>query len=382
MREGPVRRLIYDQTCATERPAAEAARCRTQPSASSSTAGLRGCGDCGEKFCVAVLPKETEFGRKREIDQSNCNKDAPAPAASARASQIHGGALKKCKGSGKQISPHCRNLSSPPTSQPWASSSRHRRHRRRRSALIGMAAHLEKGATVLDQTGLVQKGGAASAICASRYRRQPRGAHRCGQADRARLRHGRRRRLLGAIEDPRRPLTRGAEHLRGDARHVHDLSRHGVSGAADSGRGEDRARRPGARARRRDRAGQRTARRFDREQPVHARLRLAERLGSAESRRADARDRAQRRRGRNEQDRVQLGPPCGARHRAGARSCARQCAGKNRRDSCARTRRFAPQRDARRRCGAPRRVPHRLPGRGICREVQDADRQGPQRRAG
>ncbi len=35
-----------------------------------------GCGDCGKQSnCVAIVPVETDLGRKRAIDQSACNKD-------------------------------------------------------------------------------------------------------------------------------------------------------------------------------------------------------------------------------------------------------------------------------------------------------------------
>jgi indolepyruvate ferredoxin oxidoreductase len=128
-----------------------------------------GCGDCGQKsFCVSVLPKETEFGRKREIDQSNCNKDYSCVNGFCPSFvTVHGGQPRK--GSKRDASTLLDNLPAPTIrgtlEQPWniLITGVGGTGVVTIGALLGMAGHLEgKGATVLDQTGLAQKGGAVT----------------------------------------------------------------------------------------------------------------------------------------------------------------------------------------------------------------------------
>ncbi len=194
LRETPgVTALIYDQTCATEkRRRRKRGRMPDPPKrAFINSLVCEGCGDCGEQsFCVSVLPKETEYGRKREIDQSNCNKDFSCVKGFCPSFvTVHGGGVRKRKG---QDAPDCAALPMPAfasdLAEPWniLVTGIGGTGVVTIGALLGMAAHLEgKGGTVLDQTGLAQKGGAVT--CHIRIARDPADIHAvriaAGEAD-------------------------------------------------------------------------------------------------------------------------------------------------------------------------------------------------------
>ena len=161
--------LIYDQTCAAEKRRRRKRGTFPDPDKRVIINELvcEGCGDCGVKSnCVSVQPLETEFGRKRTIDQSSCNKDYSCVKGFCPSFvTVHGAKLKK--GSGADLdAPTCRRCPSPMlpkidqtyniivtgvggTGIVTI------------GGILGMAAHLEgKGVGVIDMAGLAQKGGA------------------------------------------------------------------------------------------------------------------------------------------------------------------------------------------------------------------------------
>ncbi len=325
--------LIYDQTCATEKRRRRKRGKLPDPAKRVVVNSLvcEGCGDCGAKsFCVSVLPKETEFGRKREIDQSNCNKDYSCVEGFCPSFvTVHGGKPRK----GKKVSAAERlaNLPAPTVrgdlSRPWniLITGVGGTGVVTIGALLGMAGHLEgKGASVLDQTGLAQKGGAVTTHV--RIARCPDDIHAvriaAGEADLvlgcdmvvvndywalSKIRAGRSTVVLNTYAAMPGTFTTRP-----------DLQFPG---------GAHRAGRRSAAADRRHPAGHRAHGRRHRRQPVHAGLRLAAGLGTAFAGCADARDRTQRRGGRDEQDRVRLGPAGGGgprRRRRGRRHRAQR----------------------------------------------------------
>jgi indolepyruvate ferredoxin oxidoreductase len=160
--------LIYDQTCAAEKRRRRKRGTFPDPDKRVVINDLvcEGCGDCGVKSnCVSVQPLETEWGRKRTIDQSGCNKDYSCVNGFCPSFvTVHGAKLKK----GESIAepPHWTALPEPALpklNHPYSIivTGIGGSGVVTIGGILGMAAHLEgKGVGVIDMAGLAQKGGA------------------------------------------------------------------------------------------------------------------------------------------------------------------------------------------------------------------------------
>jgi indolepyruvate ferredoxin oxidoreductase len=160
--------LIYDQTCAAEKRRRRKRGSFPDPDKRVFINDLvcEGCGDCGVKSnCVSVQPLTTEWGRKRAIDQSSCNKDYSCIRGFCPSFvTVHGAKLKKGEGVVAPADwPALPAPSVPLINHPYSIivTGIGGTGIVTIGAIVGMAAHLEgKGAGVIDMAGLAQKGGA------------------------------------------------------------------------------------------------------------------------------------------------------------------------------------------------------------------------------
>lgn len=159
--------LIYEQTCATEKRRRRKRGTLVDPDARViiNDAVCEGCGDCSVKSnCLSVIPKETELGRKRQIDQAACNKDYSCTKGFCPSFvTVEGAPLRKNKKAGDLSSfPELPEPSQPSIDQPWnvLVTGVGGTGVLTVAAVLSMAAHLEdKGVATMNQTGLAQKFG-------------------------------------------------------------------------------------------------------------------------------------------------------------------------------------------------------------------------------
>jgi indolepyruvate ferredoxin oxidoreductase len=166
--------LIYDQTCAAEKRRRRKRGLFPDPDKRVIINDLvcEGCGDCGVKSnCVSVQPLETEWGRKRTIDQSSCNKDFSCVKGFCPSFvTVVGATLKRGIDPRPTASRSIEGEASPlpepklpPIEQTYdiIVTGVGGTGIVTIGGILGMAAHLEgKGVGVLDMAGLAQKGGA------------------------------------------------------------------------------------------------------------------------------------------------------------------------------------------------------------------------------
>jgi len=161
--------IIYVQTCATEKRRRRKRSEFPDPPKRVviNEAVCEGCGDCSvQSNCLSVEPLETEFGRKRTINQSSCNKDYSCLKGFCPSFvTVEGGTLKKGKAASSEGEAEFAFLPQPEQNlldRPFGIlvTGIGGMGVITIGQIVAMAAHLEgKGATVLDMSGLAQKFG-------------------------------------------------------------------------------------------------------------------------------------------------------------------------------------------------------------------------------
>ena len=159
--------IVYVQTCAAELRRRRKRKLADDPDMRLfiNPAVCEGCGDCSKQSnCIAIEPKETAFGRKRQINQSACNKDFSCLKGFCPSFvTIRGGKLKKRVPAEAPDFSGLPDPQLPVLDQPWniAVTGVGGTGVLTIGALLGMAAHIEgKNPLIMDMAGLAQKGGA------------------------------------------------------------------------------------------------------------------------------------------------------------------------------------------------------------------------------
>jgi indolepyruvate ferredoxin oxidoreductase len=164
--------LIYDQACAAEKRRRRKKGQMPDPPRRVfiNPAVCEGCGDCGvQSNCLSIVPLDTDWGRKRAIEQSSCNKDFSCVNGFCPSFvTLEGAELARPAARRWSEQDLAHEVAALPVPQPWAWSGPFDMLVTgvggtgvvTVGALVTMAAHLEgRQASVLDFMGFAQKGG-------------------------------------------------------------------------------------------------------------------------------------------------------------------------------------------------------------------------------
>jgi indolepyruvate ferredoxin oxidoreductase len=166
--------IVYEQTCAAEKRRRRKRGLLADPNQRVfiNPDVCEGCADCSvQSNCLSVQPLETEFGRKRRIDQSTCNKDYSCRNGFCPSFVTVTGAKLAVRAAGNagRLDELITSLPEPPIAALDAKGYNilvagiGGTGVLTIGAIVGMAAHLDgKGCTILDMTGMAQKGGAVT----------------------------------------------------------------------------------------------------------------------------------------------------------------------------------------------------------------------------